>query len=78
MENSQNTLNSSPGKSKFRLKLETAIEQYSNVSPTNKLRDRMNKAKLTDNKWKDINPEYIIWSLELEKAEQEKKANQKN
>ena len=49
MEDSTNTLNSSPTKSKFRLKLELAINYDSNhISPKNKLRDRFEGAKKID------------------------------
>jgi hypothetical protein len=40
----------------------------SNTSKKSKFSSKFSKAIETDKKWKDINPEYYIWSIELNEA----------
>lgn len=43
-----------------------------------KFRSRITEAKIIDKKFKDINPEYYLWSLELELAKEKKEKECKN
>lgn len=51
-------------------------EQSNSVTPNkSKFSKKLQDAKKIDKKWKDINPEYYIWSIELENANKNKLNN---